>query len=290
MKSFSFYKSAEVLPFGIETIEQWIEDNLHATNEIRCSNHQHKIIWFTTGSPVGYDRTDAQAKKGYIVCLNAVSRNKVFVDADSKGYIVSFTDDFLNIGELEFDLTCQSKLMHLFSKSAGIIVNDDLTNELKDLVTRMIIEFRNAFLFKTEILKRYLKIFLIYLTRQFEEMIQPVVKTRNTVLVQSFMSELDKSYRDKKMVAYYAEILFVTPNYLNEIVKKVTGYVASYHIRQRVVFEAKRMALYSDYTMKEIAYDLGFLDSAHFSKFFKSTTGSNFTDLKKDKLTISVAV
>ncbi len=85
-------------------------------------------------------------------------------------------------------------------------------------------------------------------------------------------------------------ILFVTPNYLNEIIKKITGYSAGYHIRQRITLEAKRMALYSDNSMKEIAYNLGFLDCAHFSKFFKTITGSNFTEFKKEKLTIAVAV
>jgi AraC-like DNA-binding protein len=41
--------------------------------------------------------------------------------------------------------------------------------------------------------------------------------------------------------------------------------------------------------MKEIAYHLGFSDSAHFSKFFKNTTGMNFTDFKKEKFAISMA-
>jgi AraC-like DNA-binding protein len=33
--------------------------------------------------------------------------------------------------------------------------------------------------------------------------------------------------------------------------------------------------------MKEIAYSLGFDNLAHFSKFFKSNSGVNFTDYKK---------
>ena len=82
----------------------------------------------------------------------------------------------------------------------------------------------------------------------------------------------------------YAAQLFVTANYLNKIVKKCTGFSAGHHIRQRVVLEAKRMARYSDTNMKEIAYDLGFLDSAHFSKFFKSGAGSNFSDFKYGKV------
>jgi AraC-like DNA-binding protein len=84
------------------------------------------------------------------------------------------------------------------------------------------------------------------------------------------------------MVADYAAGFAVTPNYLNEIIKKSSGIPASEHIKQRVVLEAKRLAAYSDASMKEIAYSLGFDDVAHFSKYFKNVTGINFSDFKKN--------
>jgi len=100
---------------------------------------------------------------------------------------------------------------------------------------------------------------------------------------------LDKHFKNEKMVSGYAGMLMVTPNYLNEIIKKTTGFSAGYHIRQRVVLEAKRLAKYSNMCMKEIAYSLDFADSAHFSKFFKTVTGTNFSDYKKEKFILSIA-
>ena len=100
------------------------------------------------------------------------------------------------------------------------------------------------------------------------------------------MELLDKNFKEKKMVAEYAAQLLVTPNYLNLIVKKNTGISAGHHIRQRIVLEAKRMGRYSGAGMKAIAYDLGFLDSAHFSKFFKTFGGTNFSEFKKGALTV----
>lgn len=41
------------------------------------------------------------------------------------------------------------------------------------------------------------------------------------------------------------------------------------------------MGHYSDAGMKEIAYSLGFLDSAHFSRFFKTFAGINFSEFKR---------
>ena len=102
------------------------------------------------------------------------------------------------------------------------------------------------------------------------------------------MELLDKNFKEKKMVAEYAAQLLVTPNYLNRIVKKITGFSAGHHIRQRVVLEAKRMGRYSDAGMKEIAYDLGFLDSAHFSRFFKTFGGINFSEFKRGAVSYSI--
>src|SRR5450432_815874 len=88
------------------------------------------------------------------------------------------------------------------------------------------------------------------------------------------------------MVAEYAAQLLVIPNYLNRVVKRITGISAGHHIRQCIVLEAKRMGRYSGAGMKEIAYDLGFLDIAHFSRFFKTFGGANFSDFKKGALIV----
>jgi AraC-like DNA-binding protein len=47
------------------------------------------------------------------------------------------------------------------------------------------------------------------------------------------------------------------------------------------VLEAKRKAVFGGYSMKEAAYDLGFYDPSHFSKYFKNSSGVNFTDFKR---------
>lgn len=59
------------------------------------------------------------------------------------------------------------------------------------------------------------------------------------------------------------------------------GQHLSYYIRQRIVLDAKRQAIYVNASMKEIAYHLGFDDIAHFSKFFKNVSGMSFTEFKK---------
>jgi AraC-like DNA-binding protein len=151
----------------------------------------------------------------------------------------------------------------------------------------MIKEYENQYTFRAQLLKTYFRIFLILLSRQLEGNLETVTQTREAELVKCFMGMLDKYFREKRLVSNYSSQMSVTANYLNRIVKKNTGYSARHHIRQRVVLEAKRMGRYSESCMKEIAYELGFLDLAHFSRFFKSVAGTNFSDFKKQALNLS---
>jgi AraC-like DNA-binding protein len=203
-----------------------------------------------------------------------------------EGFVFSFTDAFFSLGEYDFDLACQASLCQLFTERRTIKIAFGMEEDMKEIVLKMIKEFENQYSNKMELLKRYFKIFLTYLTRASEQNFQSIEQSREVELAKKFMELLDKNFKENKVVAEYAAQLLVTPNYLNRIVKKITGFSAGHQIRQRVVLEAKRMGHYSVAGMKEIAYNLGFLDSAHFSKFFKTFGGLNFTEFKKEALIV----
>jgi YesN/AraC family two-component response regulator len=207
---------------------------------------------------------------------------------DAEGFILSFKDSFVNLGAHEFDLACQASLLQLFSQLQVLFVQEEMVTDMMEIMIKMIKEFENEYSFKAQLLRRYFKIFLIYVSRQFEKRQETTHLSRETELTKSFMELLEKNFKEKKMVADYAAELYITPNYLNGIVKKNTGFSAGHHIRQRVVLEAKRMCRFSDAGMKEIAYNLGFVDSSHFSKFFKAVSGMNFSDFKKEGFSYSL--
>lgn len=81
-------------------------------------------------------------------------------------------------------------------------------------------------------------------------------------------------------------MLAVTRDYLNESLKRRAGFTTSYFIHQWIIIEAKRLNTYSDVTLKEIAFQLGFDDLSQFSKFFKKASGLRFTEFKKKALTV----
>ena len=97
--------------------------------------------------------------------------------------------------------------------------------------------------------------------------------SRKVQLTQEFRKELASEYKTIKSPAIYAEKLNVSLSYLNESLKKVTGLPISYWIIHEVMLEAKRLLYYSQLTVKEIAYELGYEDHAYFSRLFRKATG-----------------
>lgn len=93
----------------------------------------------------------------------------------------------------------------------------------------------------------------------------------NTVI--RFKKLVAEKYRMLKQVKDYAEILHLSPLYLNEMTKEITGFPASYWISQEIILEAKRMLYYTSLDVKQIAYELGYEDHAYFSRFFKKHAG-----------------
>lgn len=50
---------------------------------------------------------------------------------------------------------------------------------------------------------------------------------------------------------------------------KITGFSVSHWIHHEIVLEAKRLLYHSEYSVKEIAHELGYEDHAYFSRLFK---------------------
>ena len=92
-------------------------------------------------------------------------------------------------------------------------------------------------------------------------------------LASEFKKLLVTHLRTTKSPAAYAAKLNVSASYLNEALRKTTGFPVSYWIQQEVTMEAKRLLYYSELNVKEIAHNLGYADYSYFSRFFRKAVG-----------------
>lgn len=128
---------------------------------------------------------------------------------------------------------------------------------------------------------------LMALLYDFEAAYQSHFKTvqkkfsRKEELNNKFHELLFRHFRQEHGVRFYADKLFVTPKYLTETVKDITGRSASEWIDAAVAVEAQALLHNPDLSVQQVADALGFGDQSSFGKFFKKQTGIAPSDYRK---------
>ena len=91
--------------------------------------------------------------------------------------------------------------------------------------------------------------------------------------VEQLRKLVDEHFRKERLIRFYADQLAMTPDRLNDHVKRVSGVTAGHLVRQRVLTEAKRALVFTGQPIQEISHDLEFADPSHFARFFRKQTG-----------------
>ena len=85
----------------------------------------------------------------------------------------------------------------------------------------------------------------------------------------------------ERQVAFYADLLCITPKHLNAVVKAATGCTASQCIAASVVLEAKALLQNPALSIQEVANSLHFADQHAFSRYFKKGAGCSPTTFRQ---------
>lgn len=100
------------------------------------------------------------------------------------------------------------------------------------------------------------------------------VNSQPARIMRSFIEMLiNEDYIGGRKLERYASQLCITPHYLTEISKKISGRPATYWIELFLIRAATIALLQSNQSIEEIAETLSFSSLSHFSRFVKSKTG-----------------
>lgn len=110
------------------------------------------------------------------------------------------------------------------------------------------------------------------------------LKGRANELYHEFLQRVAQNCRHKSDVAQFADDLNVSPRYLAQVCKQVSGKTPKQILDENLIKNVERQLVSSDKTIQEIAYDFGFSSQAHLSKFFRNITGLTPTEYKRNKL------
>lgn len=96
---------------------------------------------------------------------------------------------------------------------------------------------------------------------------------RDYELTMRYRALLERHFRSRRSIGFYAGQLAVTPARLNAACKARAGRTASALLYERILVEAKRYLLYTESSVAQVAHLTGFDDPAYFNRFFRRRVG-----------------
>ena len=176
-----------------------------------------------------------------------------------------------DIKQYSFFSYASAEALHLSEEEKGIFMDclEKIEMELQHPIDKH----------SKRLISRNIELLLDYCMRFYERQFIIRSESNKSVLVK-FEALLDDYFQSDKpqtdglpSVKYFADKVFLSPNYFGDLIKKETGKSAQEYIQTRMIDLAKEMIAGTEKTVSQIAYELGFQYSQHFNRIFKKNVG-----------------
>jgi AraC family transcriptional regulator, transcriptional activator of pobA len=241
--------------------------------------HRHDyyaIMFIEKGNGIHYvDFQEYPVNDGLVFFLMPGQMHQLLFFAQPKGYLIAFTEEFLVTNAISQKMIDDLYLFNEYGISPPLQLSESQLPAYQNVFEQMKYFSESVGRYNTEALASLVQLFLVlsnnHCSIRKEDNTQ-LLESGNTLL-RAFRNLLNKRYAVEHQVSGYANEIAVTADYLNKIVKSLTGISAKEHIQNKLVLEAKRALVFTDVSNKELAFSLGFEEAAHFNNFFKKMTG-----------------
>ena len=249
-------------------------------------NHPEKIdsyniFWIKEGKGTYHIDFDEYSFDGNVLFF--LSPGQVFtVDSEQikEAYRLSFVRDFYCIQTHDKEVSCNGVLFNNIYETPFIQLEEKDGKKLQFILSELIEEFDHKEAAQYDMLQSYLKQFIIHAVRVRKE--RHVVKDDvESKLFKDFSTLVEFNFTKLHSVTDYATRLGISPKSLTKHFQKIGIQTPSDFIKNRIILEAKRKLIYTDFSVKEIAFDLGFNDPAYFTRFFTKATSFSPLNFKK---------
>lgn len=282
VKIYTEVNSDNDLNFRIQRMEDIYTERNGATDEPhRHSYYTVLLIKEAEGKHViDFNEYAFKPRQVYFVAPGQI--HQVVEEKKPLGYVILFTPGFLAENHIPCYFIDDINLFNDHGSSPPLNVNEAEFIQLTAYCEEMLKIQHSELKYKELAISSYIKLFLIQGNNvctlkndnpQNQEAINSILK--------NFKNLVNQKYSEWHQTTDYAAELNVTPDYLNRVIKSLTGKTAKEFIQARIITEAKRLLYFSEMSAKEIGYNLGFSEPANFSAFFKKNAG--FSPSKSNK-------
>jgi AraC family transcriptional activator of pobA len=269
-------KPNEKVEFIVDKFEEMEEpENI----EFPHKHNFYEILWITNGrskQTIDYKNYEITANSLFFISPGQLHLFEEWQDIE--GYCILFTEDyFLQLFQNKNILFELSYLDNLYS-NPFLKIDEKAKIKLKAIIDLLFQEKSN------ESIQALLFVLLMQIQTLFLLKVTDQNPKHHIVIFKQFKNLVERNYSKNIALTEYANQLNITTHHLNSIVKSVCNKTTSDLIKERVILEAKQLLQFSDDTISEITYKLGFEDSSYFARYFKNHTATSPLEFRKQHL------
>ncbi|WP_374458456.1 helix-turn-helix domain-containing protein [Chryseobacterium taeanense] len=264
-------------------IENLSENPLEAFNGNKF-RYDIKVLYMPSGSEISVDFNHFKTSKP---CLFFLTNQQIKISkTNESATLLYYNRDFYCIQIHDKEVACDGLLFHNVFEIPFVELDDEENLIIKNLFQNIKDELQEKDSSTEEMIRTYVKQIIIRATRKWKKqnLDNDTLKIPNNEIdiFRDFSRYLEIHFREKHNVSEYADLLHIAPKTLTHKFKSLHLESPNQLIINRILLEAKRLLIYTEKTVKEVAYDLGYEDPAYFNRLFTNKTGSTPTNFKKN--------
>ncbi len=264
-------------------IENFWENNLETINGNKF-RYDIKIMFIPAGYEISVDFNYFEITQPSLFFLT--NQHVKIIKAQEKAKLLYYNRDFYCIQIHDKEVACDGLLFHNIFEIPFVELDNEENIIIQQLFQNIEHELESKDSSAEEMIRTYVKQIIIRATRKWKKQNLDngsiKVPSNEVDIFRDFSRLLEIHFREKHNVSEYAELLHIAPKTLTHKFKSLQLESPNQLIINRIILEAKRLLIYTDKTVKEIAYDLGYEDPAYFNRLFTGKTGSTPSNFKKN--------
>lgn len=256
-----------------------IKDHIRITQINRNTERLHpgyySVVWLraqTAALVVGDQRYENVSDTMFFLCPHFHWKVEVAEEHQSYGYVFCLSDKIMNAPQLSrLHITdmrvLHGRVVHQAQLSPGI---ENRVQSILEMIDELLSTDLNH---REEAILALINTFFVYTDGQCNIKSKIGGHNRKSTLVFRYKKLLNEKVTELHSLSDYADELNVSPKYLNECVQEVLGVSAKGMIIEQLELRARHVLKFTDKSVKEVAYDLGFSSPDYFSSFCRKHIG-----------------
>lgn len=244
-----------------------------------------KVLYVPQGYSLTVDFNDYEVTVPSLFFINTNQYLHIHAAGQEKGALIYYNRDFYCIQIHDDEVACDGLLFNNIFEIPKVDLLPEESKTVRQLLMQITDELTAQDNSSEEMIRIHLKQIIIRATRAWKKQYLENESLQLAVTEQEFFRNfsrlVDIHYREKHSVADYASLLNIAPKTLTQKFHKLHLENPNEIIKNRIVLEAKRLLLYTDSSIKEIAFKLGYEDPAYFNRMFTQKAGETPATFRK---------